>query len=362
VIKNQSGQTIGAQVINATTGAAFVGAVVVYVTGDGGTQAIGSVGAGACVAEGQGYFSYTPAAAETNYDHVAFTFVGTGAINATTQVATITAAQAGALAATSSSGMTVVASDIIIKAFKRIGVIAGTETPTADMAQDGLVSLNTLVDSWHIQRGTIQGIRRFTYALVASQGGPSNPYLIGVGQQFNQARPVWIDHASILFGTGTSAVELPLYRCITPDEYSAITMKDIESPFPTVFYYEGVGSGAIYLWPVASSALQSIALYAPVAVSQFADYATTAYTLLPGYRLALETNLAIQLLPEYPRAGYQVDPLLLKMATESLAYVKRSNTDPGLLRCDPALLGWGGANGAGGATGDVVGGFNGGFD
>jgi hypothetical protein len=336
--------------------------VTVYITGDGGVQAIGSVGGGACTAEGNSFFSYTPSQAETNYAIVAFTFIGAGAIPTTVQVATITAAQAGALAATSSSGMTVVASDLITKAFKRIGVIAGTETPTADMAQDGLVSLNTLVDSWHIQRGTIQGIRRSTYALVASQGGPTNPYLIGTGQQFNQARPVWIPRASIVFGTGAAAVELPLYVCVTPDEYTAITMKDTESPLPSVFYYEGVGSGAIYLWPVASSASQSIALYAPVAVSQFADYATTAYTLLPGYRLALETNLALQLLPEYPRAGYAVDPLLVKMATESLAYVKRSNTDPGLLRCDSALLGWGGAGGGGGATGDVVGGFNGGFD
>jgi hypothetical protein len=311
---------------------------LVYVTGDGGTQAIGSVGGGACVAEGNGFFSYQPSAAECNYNIVAFTFVGTGAVPATTQVATITAAQAGALAATSSSGMTVVASDLIIAALKRIGVIAGTETPTADMEQDALVRLNTLVDSWHIQRGTIQGIRRFTYALVASQGGPTTPYLIGTGQQFNQARPVWIDRASIVFGTGATAIELPLHMCLTPDEYTDLTMKDLESPIPTVFYYEGVGSGAIYLWPVASSASQSIALYAPVAVSQFADYATTAYTLLPGYRLAIETNLALHLLPEYPRAGYAVDPLLVKLATESLAYVKRSNTDPGLLRCDPALL------------------------
>jgi hypothetical protein len=338
MIRNQASQTIGGELVNATTGAAFVGAVLVYVTGDGGVQALGSVGAGVCAAEGNGYYSYTPSAAETNYAHVAFTFVGTNAVPATTQVATITAAQAGALAATSSSGMTVVASDLILSAFKRIGVIAGTDTPTADMAQDGLTRLNTLVDSWHIQRGTIQGIRRFTYALVASQGGPTNPYLIGTGQQFNQARPVWIDRASIIYGSGTTAIEIPMQMVSTPDEYAAITEKDDTSPIPTVFYYEGVGSGAIYLWPVASSALQSIALYAPVAVSQFADYATTSYTLLPGYRLALETNLALHLIPEYPREGYSVDPMLVKLATESLAYIKRSNTNPGLLQCDRALL------------------------
>jgi hypothetical protein len=86
--KNVSGQTIGAQMINATTGAAFTSAVTAYVTGDGGTQAAGSVGSGACTHEGNGYHSYAPAQAETNYDHVAVTFTGSGAIPVTVQVYT----------------------------------------------------------------------------------------------------------------------------------------------------------------------------------------------------------------------------------------------------------------------------------
>lgn len=86
--KNVASQSIGAQLIDATTGAAFTGAVTVYVTGDNGTQAVGSVGSGACTHEGNGYHSYAPAQAETNYDHIAFTFIGTGAIPATVQLYT----------------------------------------------------------------------------------------------------------------------------------------------------------------------------------------------------------------------------------------------------------------------------------
>lgn len=84
--KNVSGQKVGAQLINATTGAAFTGSVTVSVTGDAGTQATGSVGSGACTHEGNGYHTYAPAQAETNYDLVAYTFTGTGAIPATVQV------------------------------------------------------------------------------------------------------------------------------------------------------------------------------------------------------------------------------------------------------------------------------------
>lgn len=86
--KNVSGQKIGAQMVSATDGSAFTGSVTVSVTGDAGTQATGSVGSGACTHEGNGYHTYAPAQAETNYDLVAFTFTGTGAVPATVQVFT----------------------------------------------------------------------------------------------------------------------------------------------------------------------------------------------------------------------------------------------------------------------------------
>ncbi len=86
--KNVSGQAIGAQMITASDGSAFTGSVTVSVTGDAGTQATGSVGSGACTHKGNGYHTYAPAQAETNYDLIAFTFTGTGAIPVTVQVYT----------------------------------------------------------------------------------------------------------------------------------------------------------------------------------------------------------------------------------------------------------------------------------
>ncbi len=87
--KNVASQTIGAQLVSKTDGSAVTtGTTTVYVTGDGGTQAAGSVGSGACTHEGNGYWSYAPAQAETNYDHIAWTFVNTNAVNVTVQVFT----------------------------------------------------------------------------------------------------------------------------------------------------------------------------------------------------------------------------------------------------------------------------------
>jgi hypothetical protein len=89
MIKNTAGQKIGAQLVSATDGSAFTGAVTVYVCGDAGTQSAGSVGSGACTHEGNGYHTYAPAQAETNYDLIAFTFIGSGAVPVTVQVFTV---------------------------------------------------------------------------------------------------------------------------------------------------------------------------------------------------------------------------------------------------------------------------------
>lgn len=86
--KNVASQKVGAQMVSASDGSAFTGSVTVFVTLDAGTQAQGTVGSGACTHEGNGYHTYAPSQAETNGDHAAFTFTGTGAVPATVQVYT----------------------------------------------------------------------------------------------------------------------------------------------------------------------------------------------------------------------------------------------------------------------------------
>jgi hypothetical protein len=85
--KNIASQVVCAQLLSSTTGAAVTsGTTTVYVLGDGGTQA---EGAGTVTHKGNGCWSYAPPQAETNYGHVAFTFVNASALTATVQVYTI---------------------------------------------------------------------------------------------------------------------------------------------------------------------------------------------------------------------------------------------------------------------------------
>ena len=86
--KNVGSQDIGAQMITAASGADFTGAVTCYRSIDGAAQAIGDTASGACAHLGNGYHAYVPSATDCNGDHIAFTFIGSGAISTTVQVYT----------------------------------------------------------------------------------------------------------------------------------------------------------------------------------------------------------------------------------------------------------------------------------
>lgn len=86
--KNVSGQVIGVQMVSASDGSAFTGTVSALVTKDGATQTAGS---GAVTHEGNGFHTYAITQSETNADHVAVTFTGSGAIPVTVQTYTIAA-------------------------------------------------------------------------------------------------------------------------------------------------------------------------------------------------------------------------------------------------------------------------------
>src|SRR5690242_3941774 len=126
MIKNQSGQTIGAQMVDTTSGGPFAGSVLVYITKDDGAQVLGSVNAGAATSKGNGYYIYDPTDVETNADLVAFTFVGTGAVPQTVEVETISAAQAAAVS--SATGVSsVVVSTLVKQALVEIRVLSATD-------------------------------------------------------------------------------------------------------------------------------------------------------------------------------------------------------------------------------------------
>lgn len=156
--KNVASQTIGAQMITAADGTAFTGTVTAYKTIDGGTQAIGTVGSGICTHKGNGYHSYAPAQAETNGDHIAWSFIGTGAIPATVQVYTgFPQTVDNNVLAAGATGFTAI--DTVVDAIK-----AKTDNLPSDPADQSLI-----VAATDALAGLINGLEDLSAAEVLTQ-------------------------------------------------------------------------------------------------------------------------------------------------------------------------------------------------
>ena len=225
------------------------------------------------------------------------------------------------------------ARDLITASLKELGVLAGTETPTADQASDAMDRLNLLVESFTIDRLTITEIKVSTHALVPYV----QTYTIGPGGDWSVPRPVWIERWSLVDQSVDPEQETQYGHALTPDEWAAIGIKTLQSTQPTELYfdyaYDASGRGNITVWPVPTQTALAIRLYIPTPISGNLNLNTDLF-LPPGYTRMLITNLAVELAPQF---GVEPNPLTMKAAMESTALVKNANVRHLPLPLDPAL-------------------------
>jgi hypothetical protein len=228
---------------------------------------------------------------------------------------------------------TVTARSLLVGVFRLLGITAQGEDPSSAELIEGFDRLNEMVDGWATQRLTMQTVTRTQYALVSGQAS----YTIGpaaLTPDWTGARPEFVDSVALLLASSTPDTEIPL-AALTEAAYQGLAMKDMENSLPTAWYYEAtMPTGTFTLWPVPDTADNSIIVYAPAALSQFAAL-TTEYVLAPGYTDAIRYNLAVRLAPEY---GRQLSPDVALLAADTLGNIKRLNVAMVDLSCDPALL------------------------
>lgn len=233
------------------------------------------------------------------------------------------------------------AADLIRRSLKLLGVLAAGESLRAEDLADGLTELNLLLGTWANQRLLVHGVRRLAYTLVPSL----SPHTIGSAGTFNVDRPLRIDGAGIILVGATSETPITI---LNDTQYRAIGDKTTEADVPHELWIEWTHPTAkLWLHPVPTTAA-TLVLYAWSRIAEFAAGDTVA--LPDGYENALAHALALQMAPMY---GIEPGGALVNNAGETLAAVKRTNTQPSLLRCDPAVLGGGGGSpmlGGGGGT------------
>jgi hypothetical protein len=228
--------------------------------------------------------------------------------------------------------------DLVQSSLRLLRATTHGRTPSSPVLTDALAALNQLVDQWGTERLTFYTTSRTVFNVVAGQ----QVYTIGPsGADWTAPRPPSIDEAGLLL-SGTTATEIPLTILRTQADWAAIRVKGVASSIPSKLYYQDdYPSGQIALWPSPSASSQ-VALYTPVAISQFTSLAQTI-SLPPGYEKALRYALAIELAPEFVEGA--LNPLLLEQADDAKRALHRANLTVNRVRVEAALTSLGGRRG-----------------
>lgn len=230
--------------------------------------------------------------------------------------------------------MSLSAVGIISASLRKIGVLASGEAPSASESADGLIALNDMLDSWSTQGLLIPNKTIDTFAMVPSQ----QTYTMGVGGNFNVARPMVITRAGIQLASNAVAPEIPM-TILTLEQWAGIILKTTQSDFPLYLYSDNANPLTnISVWPVPTDSSNNLVIYSQKPLADL-TLLTTIPTLPPGYERALIYNLAVEFASEY---GKQIPDIVMSIAVASAADIKRVNVRPRFLQVDDAIRATGG--------------------
>ena len=209
-----------------------------------------------------------------------------------------------------------------------INALGSGEGASAEQQSDMLLALNAMLDSWNTERLVIFSVERQTFTLTAGL----NPHTIGPTGNIAVARPVKIDHASII----DNNLEYPMEQ-LNLARYQALPDKNTQSTIPDSYWYDprldGSGRARLYLWQVPSTA-NTIALYLWTPLSAAMTWAASV-SFPPGYERAIVYNLALEIAPELARNPSEA---VVHTAIESKAAIKSINIQPNYVEIDEMVL------------------------
>lgn len=205
--------------------------------------------------------------------------------------------------------------DLITDALLDINAIAVGETASAEDAAFCFRRLNNMIATWNNESLMIYNVVPQLFPVVAGQV----TYTMGIGGDFNVPRPVKIEDAYISDANNNDYA----MAIVDFERYSQIVSKNVQSSIPLCVWVDGsYPLKNLTFWPVPSDGSYRFKLWVWVAVSEFTTI-DDVISLPPGYYRALQTNLSMEISPAFTKP---VTPDLGRMAVESKAWLKRTNT------------------------------------
>lgn len=225
--------------------------------------------------------------------------------------------------------------DLISSALRLINVMAaGEQTPIA-MANDALLVLNDMIDSWNTDRLAIYTIRTDDFPFVLGQ----QTYTLGAGGNLNIPRPPRIESMStIQFIDPNNPVEIPISMYTFEEWQSQVPVKNVTGSIPLICYDDGAFPlRNLNFWPIPVDQPNKLRIYSWSALPAQTLDAEVAFP--PGYRQAFRYELAVLLASEF---AAPVPAPVATIAIESKARVRSMNAPALELRSDlvPDPSGW----------------------
>lgn len=207
--------------------------------------------------------------------------------------------------------------DLIRTSMLSCGILALSQTLYAEDVYLAFDLLNAMLAEWNRKRWLVYHLVDVAKVANGQQG-----YSIGPGQDFDVARPDSIAAAYVrLLGNQTGTVDFPMDVLTSREDYSAITLKQLQSIPVAVWYDADYPTGTIYPYPVPTAGQYEVHLIVKETLTQFTNL-STAISLPPVYQDALIYSLGARLRPVY---RLPPDPTVTALAVTGLNTVRGSN-------------------------------------
>lgn len=221
------------------------------------------------------------------------------------------------------------AGEQINRSLRLIGVLAEGEVPSADTANDALVALNQMIDSWSTERLAVYSTQTQLFTWPANEVkrtlGPSGDF-VGV-------RPILVDDSTYYVAPNGVSYQINI---LNEMQYNSIAVKTVTASYPQQLYVNMTYPDIeMYVYPVPSQPLE----WHIVSVRELSQPATltTELHFPPGYMRAFAYNLACELAPEF---GVEPSLQVQRIAMTSKRNLKRIN-NPGDVMALPLALTYG---------------------
>lgn len=218
-------------------------------------------------------------------------------------------------------------SDQINRALRLLGVLAEGENPGAGTAQDALMALNQMIDSWNTERlstfVTQEQIFTWPAGFITRTLGPTGDF---VGN-----RPILMDDAT--YFKAPNGVSYGI-KIINQQQYNGIAVKTATSTFPQVLFVNmDFPNITMYVYPKPTQDLE----WHFVSVQELTQPATLSTILAypPGYLRAFTYNLAMEFAPEF---GIEPSPQVQRIAMTSKRDLKRINNPDDVMSMPYSLI------------------------